>query len=61
MNTAENFRNAAEEYRKMADVLEEFADLQEDESLDAKEQEEKMEQIIGKMMLQAMKLQNIKL
>lgn len=58
MKAVNDFRITANALRKAGDIADRIADNLEDETLDAKEKEEKQDALLAEFMVQMMKIQN---
>lgn len=51
-------RELAKSFREIADLYDELANIEENEELDKQKKEEAQEEILGKLMVKMVKLQN---
>ena len=56
----DNVRALAKVFREMADLYDELANIEENEELDTLEKEKRQEDILGKIMVQALKVEKMK-
>lgn len=55
-----NVREMAKIFRDMADLYDELANIEENEELNKQKKEELQEEILGKIMVQALKVEKLK-
>lgn len=53
-------RELAKVFRELADLYDEYANVDENEDLDAQQKTEKLESLIGKIMVKALKVEKLK-